>query len=179
MPRTFTDTLGRTWSLALNVGAIRRAKAELGIDLLANVESDMRGHFALLNDEIVRFVDLLFWLCREQAAKAGVDDLGFAEGLGGDTLDRAQAAFTEELLDFFPQAKRTTLRRIWDKATLVMQKVLERDARRLEALDLETAADEVESILKTTAPSASGSGTPSKSSPASSATTSTGTPSAK
>ena len=92
--RTFKDNSGRTWTVELNVHQMKRIRARLGVDL----------------------VDIL-WVCVEEEAKAaGVTDEQFGRSLAGDSIETATAAFLDELVDFFPGARRLFLKKAVDLA---------------------------------------------------------------
>ena len=114
--RTFKDNAGRTWSVELNVHQMKRIRAHLGIDLVNVIALDKGGKVKVdLVDRIASdpclLVDIL-WVCVEEEAKAaGVTDEQFGRSLAGDSIDGATAAFLDELVDFFPGAKRLFLKK--------------------------------------------------------------------
>jgi hypothetical protein len=101
--QTFTDSAGRTWNVTVNVGAIKRVRDLLGVDLLDVANGDL---LARLADDPCLLVDVLFALCKPDADAKGVDDEDFGRGMVGGALDEASAALMKELLDFFPSAQR-------------------------------------------------------------------------
>ncbi len=114
--RTFKDNGGRTWSVTLNVLQMKRIRARLGIDLVNVIALDSGGKVKVdLVDRIANdpclLVDIL-WVCVEGEAKeAGVSDEDFGRSLAGDAIEEATRAFLDELVDFFPGAKRLFLRK--------------------------------------------------------------------
>ena len=109
--RTFKDNSGRTWTVELNVHQMKRIRARLGVDLVNVIALDAGGKVKVdLVDRIANdpclLVDIL-WVCVEDEAKAaGVSDEDFGRSLAGDSIECATAAFLDELVDFFPGAKR-------------------------------------------------------------------------
>ena len=109
--RTFKDCEGRTWSVTLNVLQMKRIRANLGVDLVNVIALDSGGKVKVdLVDRIANdpclLVDIL-WVCVEEEAKAaGVTDEQFGRSLAGDAIEDATRAFLDELVDFFPGAKR-------------------------------------------------------------------------
>ena len=114
--RTFKDNAGRTWSVTLNVLQMKRIRALLGIDLVNVITLDAGGKVKVdLVDRIANdpclLVDIL-WVCVEDEAKAaGVTDEEFGRALAGDAIDEATKALLDELVDFFPGAKRLFLKK--------------------------------------------------------------------
>ena len=114
--RTFKDNAGRTWSVTLNVHQMKRVRAHLGIDLVNVIALDPDGKVKVdLVDRIAGdpclLVDIL-WVCVEDEAKAaGVTDEEFGRALAGDAIDEATKALLDELVDFFPGAKRLFLKK--------------------------------------------------------------------
>ena len=155
--KTFNDTLGRTWSVTINVDAIRRVRSLLHINLLDAIEGKLLER--LVTDPVL-LCDILFALVQPEAEAKTVSDEDFGRALGGDVLDHATTALLEELVDFFPSGKRTVFRKALEKL------------KKLEGIALETAtlrleSDELE--RKMTAALALMSGDSSGNSPASSA----------
>ncbi|MEQ8785133.1 MAG: hypothetical protein RIC55_02505 [Pirellulaceae bacterium] len=110
----FHDTAGRSWDLTLSIGTVRRLKQTLGVDLLAVLDSDV---LARLSVDLELFVNCLFVICQEQARAGGVTDEQFGAALGGDVFDEAAAAFTQALVDFFPQRRREVLAKLAGKVS--------------------------------------------------------------
>ena len=114
--RTFKDRDGRTWSVALNVHQMKRIRAHLGVDLVNVIALDADRKVKVdLVDRIANdpclLVDIL-WVCVEDEAKeANVTDEQFGRALAGDSIEEATKAFLDELVDFFPGAKRLFLKK--------------------------------------------------------------------
>ena len=114
--RTFKDNSGRTWTVELNVHQMKRIRARLGVDLVNVIALDAGGKVKVdLVDRIANdpclLVDIL-WVCVEEEAKAaGVTDEQFGRSLAGDSIETATAAFLDELVDFFPGARRLFLKK--------------------------------------------------------------------
>lgn len=112
----FKDNQGRSWNFALNVWEMKRIRASLGVDLVnavalgkdGNVQADLVDRIA--NDPCL-LVDILWVVCEEQAKEDGVSDADFGSSLAGDAVEEATRAFLDELVDFFPGARRLFLRK--------------------------------------------------------------------
>lgn len=130
----FTDNKGRKWDIVLNVNQMKRVRAVLGIDLVNVITLDAKGEVKVdLIDRIANdpclLVDILCVLTEKQAASLGVSDIQFGESLAGDAIEEATKAFLDELVDFFPGAKRLFLQKavtLARKYTLEMTSALEK-----------------------------------------------------
>ena len=135
--KTFTDNKGRTWEVALNIRQMKRVRDVLGVDLVNVISATKDGGVStdtlerVANDPIL-LVDILWVLCENQAKEAGISDEDFGSSLAGESVEDATRAFLDELVDFFPGARRLYLRKAVDLARKyeresaeVLQKVLE------------------------------------------------------
>ena len=119
--RQFTDTKERVWDVELNVRQMKRVRDVLGIDLVNVIQAGKDG--AVATDTLDRvangpilLVDILWVLCEVQAKAAGVTDDDFGSSLAGDSISDATRAFLDELVDFFPGARRLFLKKAVDLA---------------------------------------------------------------
>ena len=107
--RTFRDNAGREWTLSLNVASVKRIRDLANVDVfsggLQKFLEDMTGNPVML-------VDALYALVLPQTEMRGVSGESFAESIAGDVIEEASSAFLEELVDFFPKARRGILKRI-------------------------------------------------------------------
>ncbi|GAB6188195.1 hypothetical protein [Thermopirellula anaerolimosa] len=104
--RTFQDSAGRTWTIAVSVDTVKRVRDLLKEDLL-DIERTLPR---LLLDPIL-LCDVVYCVCKPQADAEKISDVDFARAMAGDTIARAKAALVEELVDFFPEpSQRQTLR---------------------------------------------------------------------
>ena len=119
--RSFRDTKGRTWKVELNVRQMKRVRDALGVDLVNVIEARRDGTVAadtlerVANDPVL-LADILWVLCAGEAKAAGVTDDDFGSALAGDSISEATRAFLDELVDFFPGARRLFLRKAVDLA---------------------------------------------------------------
>lgn len=117
----FTDTTGRKWHLKLNVAAVRRLKAETGLDLFASADGSL---FKQLGADPLQFCNVLWCLVADQAATRQIDEATFWEAIDDTALDAATMAFFEGLIAFFREDKRAPLR-------LILQKMKQAEAASL------------------------------------------------
>ena len=145
--RQFTDTKERVWDVELNVRQMKRVRDVLGIDLVNVIQAGKDGAVAtdtldrVANDPIL-LVDILWVLCEGQAKAAGVTDDDFGSSLAGDSVSDATRAFLDELVDFFPGARRLFLKKAVDLARKY-------ETENLEVLEKALASPEFEERLKT------------------------------
>ena len=145
--RRFTDTKGRAWELELNVRQMKRVRDILGIDLVNIISTGKDGAVAtdtldrVASDPIL-LVDILWVLCEGQAKSAGVTDDDFGSSLAGESIADATRAFLDELVDFFPGARRLFLKKAVDLARKY-------EAENLGALEKALSSPEFEERLKT------------------------------
>lgn len=114
--KTFTDNTGRTWTLVVNVATIKRVRALCGVDLNSIVEVEDGKPSAKLLERLsgdpVLLVDVLYAVCRPECEQKGVSDEDFGAAMAGDAVEQATDALLDEIVDFFPAAKRKAFQRI-------------------------------------------------------------------
>ncbi|HEY9868636.1 MAG TPA: hypothetical protein V6D08_05680 [Candidatus Obscuribacterales bacterium] len=138
---TFTDNAGRVWTIAINVATIKRVQGALQINLCKLVDDHFKGLGELLGD-LVRFIDVLYCLCREEAEARNVSDEDFGRALAGDAITLATDAFLEELIDFFPEARaRSSLRKIVAESRKVRDRLMGQAEKVLETFDADREAN--------------------------------------
>ncbi len=65
-----------------------------------------------LSSDPVLLVDVLYAGCKPECAHRNVTDEDFGAAMAGDAIEQATGALLDEVVDFFPEAKRTALRKI-------------------------------------------------------------------
>ena len=132
--KTFNDNTGRTWTVTINVDAIKRVKSLLTVNLLDAIEGKLLER--LVADPVL-LCDILYALCKPQADAEGVKDEDFGRAMAGDAIDAAATAFLEELACFFPKGRRDLLRKALAKLRQLESIALNADETRLDSPDLE------------------------------------------
>lgn len=154
MSQQYTDNEGRTWSLQIDVGALRRIRADTGLKAAA---FSNKASYEKLAEDPELFVDVLWAIVRPEATRAGVTPEQFAHGLLGDVIDQAGLAFCEALIDFFPTRKAKVFRRAQTHFRNTMetmeQKALDAAEKDIERLEKEFASK----TSSTTSPASSAS----------------------
>ena len=145
--KAFTDAKGRSWEIELNIRQMKRVRDILGVDLVNVIQTNKDGSIAtdtidrVANDPIL-LCDILWVLCEQQAKAAGVTDEDFGSSLAGDSIETATRAFLDELVDFFPGARRLFLKKAVDLARKF-------ETENLGMLEKALASPEFEERLKT------------------------------
>jgi hypothetical protein len=128
--KTFNDNAGRTWTVTVNVDALKRVKSLLSVNLMEAVEGKLLER--LVSDPVL-LCDVIYAVCKGEADAKGVSDADFGRAMAGDAIDLATTALLEELVDFFPLARRQLLRKALEKL------------RKLESMALRAAQDRLDS----------------------------------
>jgi hypothetical protein len=131
--KTFTDNAGRTWTVAINVDAIKRVRGLLDVDLLEILEGKL---IEKLYRDPVLLCDVVYAACKPEADAKGVSDEDFGRAMAGDVIEHATKALLEELVGFSPSPRdRANLQRILDTTWNVMDKARDLVESRLATLD--------------------------------------------
>ena len=139
--KTFTDNAGRTWTVTVNVDAVKRVRTLLDINLL-NVLDDGCKLLAELHDDPVLLVDVLYCLCKPEADAQHVTDEEFGRAMSGDALLNAATALFEGLSDFFPNARqRAAMKDLLEKTETVVERLLDHAETTIAELDPESVAE--------------------------------------
>ena len=159
--KTFTDTAGRTWTLAVTVDAVRRVRDLVGVNLARIVEPREPGGpvplLTDLEDDILLLVDVLFALVKPQADSQSVTDEEFGRALGGEALAAAHEAFWGELADFFRCLKRPAEARAIEKQAAVVRAAMAVAERKIEALDVDALVARMDGGSSSSAPASAAS----------------------
>ena len=138
--KTFTDTAGRTWTLALTIDAAKRVKGLLDVNLL-ELEAGDPPLLTKIGTDVILLCDVIFALVKPQADASGVTDEQFAAALGGETILAAQTALYEELVGFFRGLGRADLAKAVDVQRRMIDLAVRRIETRIDKLDLEAAIE--------------------------------------
>ena len=134
--KTFRDNAGRTWSVTVDVTAVKRVRSLLDVNLLDVLDGKLIERLAV---DPVLLCDVLYALVKPEADAGGVSDEEFGRAMAGDAIEHATTALLEELADFFPQGKRGLLRKALGKLRAWEEKALAAAEMRLESPELEAA----------------------------------------
>ncbi len=132
--KTFKDNEDRTWTVKVNISTVKRVKSLLGINIFDAIEKDL---IARLVTDTILLVDVLYVICKPEAEQKNVSDEQFGEGLAGDAITAATTALLEELVDFFPEAKRQVLQKAVGKYRKVENLAIEMAMKYLDSRETE------------------------------------------
>ncbi|MBI5725214.1 MAG: hypothetical protein HZA50_14740 [Planctomycetes bacterium] len=132
--KTFSDNAGRTWTVTVNVDAVKRVKTLLGVNLLEAVDGKLLEQ--LIGDPVL-LCDVIYAVCKPQADAQKVSDEDFGRAMAGDSIELATTALLEELCDFFPLGRRTLLRKALGKLRKLESMALATAGNRLDSPELE------------------------------------------
>ena len=145
--KTFRDNANREWTVEVNVEALKRVKSLLDVDLLDAAGGKLLER--LIADPVL-LCDVVYGLVKPQADQAGVSDEDFGRAMAGDAIDAATSALLEELVGFFPQARRRVLAKAVQKLESLQERVAAGAESLLDSPEIEQRIDaELEAIRST------------------------------
>jgi hypothetical protein len=147
--KTFKDLKGRTWDININYSTIKRIKDLLGINItdLINIDKETNLDISLLTryaSDIVLLIDTLYCICKDQADKLNITDVEFGESFSGEEADNALNALVEEVINFFPTAKKTLLNKVF---SAVRKKEMEIHQKAIAAMMSQEFDEKLESLM--------------------------------
>jgi len=151
--RQFTDTGGHTWEIAITLGAAMRLRDALEVDLLEPERGDPPLLTRIGTSERL-LGEILCELLRPQFAAAELTEAEVYERFDGETLLAAQAAFYEDLADFFRGRGRPDRARAVAKQGEVIDAAIAAAVANVDAID--PAAIVGKTFGKSPAPAGSG-----------------------
>lgn len=135
MPQ-FTDTKSRVWHLELSIGLALTIRSRLQVDFLNLLDGKALD---AINRSDETLVNVLWLLCTEQAQAAGVDEVAFAMGLGGDALGQAIESLLEALVLFTRPDNRPAIAKVLQKIREIHGRQIELAIRKTDSPELEQA----------------------------------------
>lgn len=142
--KTFADNASRTWTLAVNVDAIKRVKSLLDVNLLDVLDDRCQLLARLAGDDPLLLVDVLYVLCQPAANEQQVTDVEFGRAMAGDAILHGAEALLAELADFFPgEEKRRALRTLLQKLRETERQLVGHAQQKVDALDPVSMAAEL------------------------------------
>ena len=137
--KTFTDNAGRTWTVAINVNALKRVRGLLGVNLLELIDGTLLKR--LYADPIL-LCDVVYALCKPEADAQNVTDEQFGQAMYGDAIEHATTALLDEIVSFSPSPRdRRNLGRVLETTRRVMDRARDVVEQRLASGMLEAAAE--------------------------------------
>lgn len=163
--KRFTDNAGRSWSIEVNVAALKRVRALAGVDLLEVLDGALIER--LIRDPVL-LCDALYAACKPEADTRAppVSDEEFGRAMAGDAIEAATQALLDEVVSFCPSPRdRAALGRVLAATRAAMDKARDLIEARLDGGELDRAIDgaleaETHGASSTAAPAFSGSTRP-------------------
>lgn len=124
---SFRDNEGRMWLVAVDVAAVKRARALAGFDLVGVL--DRRDDIDRLARDPVMLVDVLYAVCKPEADARGVSDEAFGKAMAGDAIEHAAQALIEAVVSFSPNPRVRAIH------MMALEKARAAQARALDALE--------------------------------------------
>jgi hypothetical protein len=137
--KSFTDNAGRSWSVEVNVAALKRVKGLTGVDLLEVLDGTLIDR--LIRDPVL-LCDVLYAACKPDADQHGVTDEEFGRAMAGDAIEHATGALLDEIVSFCPSPRdRAALGRVLAATRTAMDKARDLIEQRLDSGELERAIE--------------------------------------
>ena len=156
----FKDKKGREWSLDLDVYLVEQIHTRTQFKIDKMIEEGPLGIKDVFGD-VIKFGQLLWIMCEEQAVTRSVTPEDFARLFNGDVFEDAGEAFVESLADFSPRQQRTALKAVRQKMKELRAEtipiLLEKIDRECQKALAETKAELASSTSVTTTPTSSAS----------------------
>lgn len=138
--KTFKDNAGRTWTIEINVAAIKRVRDLTGLDLLQVLDGSLIDK--LIRDPVL-LCDVVYAACKPEADTQKVTDEQFGRAMAGDAIEHATSALLEELVSFCPSPRdRANLGRVLETTKRVMEKARDLVQTKLDSGELERIAEQ-------------------------------------
>jgi hypothetical protein len=138
--KQFTDNAGRSWTVEINVAALKRVKGLAGVDLLEVLDGTLIER--LIRDPVL-LCDVLYAACKPEADRVGVSDEEFGRAMAADAIEHATEALLDEIVSFCPSPRdRAALGRVLAATRTAMDKARDMVEARLDGGELEKAIDE-------------------------------------
>jgi hypothetical protein len=138
--KSFTDNAGRSWSVEVNVAALKRVKGLTGVDLLEVLDGTLIDR---LTRDPVLLCDVLYAACKPEADQHGVTDEEFGRAMAGDAIEHATGALLDEIVSFCPSPRdRAALGRVLAATRTAMDKARDLIEQRLDSGELERAIEQ-------------------------------------
>ncbi len=138
--KTFADSQGRTWTLALTLGVAKQIKAKLDIDLLQPEMGEPPLLTRLGTDEIL-LGEVLLAMMESQFERYNLTEQQVQDAFDGPTLLKAQTAFYDELIDFFRSRGRPDRAKAVAAQKALIEKATAAIETRLGAIDVDQLID--------------------------------------
>lgn len=134
---SFKDMNGRSWTVEITVGSMRRVNTLIGVNLFKMHEPRVPGGIVLFDEifnDALLLVDIVFALVKPQADKANVSDEQFGESLGPEGLRGATESLRESLSFFYQTLGKPDLVALLKKQKELADNMATAQAKQIELL---------------------------------------------
>ncbi|MEM9827742.1 MAG: hypothetical protein AAF958_14220 [Planctomycetota bacterium] len=138
--KSFVDTSGRTWSVAIGVPAVRRLRDEMNFDVLSLLDDQSKLEIIAADPMIA--IDLVTCIIKPQLDAAGVAVDDFLNALGGEQLESATSCLLQAIVDFFPGPRGELLRKALQRSQKFIQDQDQQIKQKIQSGEVEQAIDE-------------------------------------
>ena len=153
--KVFKDKESREWEINLTIGAVKRVRDLVGVNLFELEEGDPPLLTRLSIDEIL-ICDILYCLCKLQADRRGISDEQFGELLTGDVIMAGMDAFYAEMVDFFRVRGRMDRVKALQVQLKTVQMAVERVGKEIDGLQIEKQIEDAFGNVSFDSPEPSG-----------------------
>lgn len=143
--RKITDLNGLEWKIQITVGTIKRVNSELNLDIY-NIANE--GFLETIIEDYVRFIDMMFVICEDEAKERGISDIEFGKAFDGEHIDIAVDEFLTELVSFFPKSRRMSVEKALAKTQELAKVTGEKLVKKINEIDINEKADLVMGSMK-------------------------------
>lgn len=148
MPRSFTDTEGRAWTVAFTVAAAKRLR-----DMLHINPFDANQLLVRLFDDPIFLAEAIYCVCLDEANQRGISDEQFGRALAGQAIENARHALLEEYVDFFPEPqKREAIKILIDKTQAIATALYREATEKLKDVETQKVLREISGEQSTKSP---------------------------
>ena len=162
---------GSEWILKINVASAMYVRSRVlrrngePLDLLRITEISNPGtpdaKMDLLSEitgDALLLVEIFYALLKPQLDKKNISEEQFYLSLTGDDIERATDVLMKELIDFFPEAKKRVLRKIWETTRTIQERAEKVLDKLIDTPEMEKKIEKlVDGILSGNAPGSSAS----------------------
>lgn len=152
--KSFTDSKNRKWIVNVDFAAIKRVQALCNLDLTSIISVTANGKpnvdvLSRLGEDVLLAGSVLYAICKPECDTAGISEDDFYLGLNGDVLETATETMLNEIVDFFPEAKRLALRKIMANAQRINNRARKELMQILDSPEFEKLLDQqIEQLFK-------------------------------
>lgn len=128
--KSFKDKSGTTYDIALTIGACKKIKSRLSVDILNLSDETVEK---LYSDDLL-IAEIVAVLLEDKLDQIGAQ--GVIDNFDGATVDTACKAFLEELTSFFAERNRPDKSAILKKLNQITEKAVQNVAEEVDKIEI-------------------------------------------